>query len=203
MTGNRFPLAQGPPAPHLKDMKRLAPIAAALALSFPLAGETRADGALDYLPGGSAGAATSPGSAYMSKPTYDRAEQRRAPQYRHSEQMRRYWENRAEQRTRAQRSYGGVAAPPPPQERLPVIIRPTVYSYAAALDSVLKIAVGDRVIFRTEARTGRIELLDIGQEPDGLTCRRFRQEVRTPAGAEVSYGSACQMRDGGWRFSME
>lgn len=157
----------------------------------------QADNALDYLPGGSAG------SVYLSKPSYDRADQRRSPALRHNEQMRRYWENRAEQRARAERSYGDVelAPAPAPQERLPVVIRPTVFSYRAALENVLRIAVGDRVIFRTAERTGHLELLEIGAGADGATCRRFRQEVRTPGGPEVSYGSACRVRGGAWRFS--
>lgn len=56
------------------------------------------------------------------------------------------------------------------------------------------------MIFRTSARTGFLQLLDI-QQDGGMTCRNFRQEVRTPNGAEISFGSACRMREGDWRFS--
>lgn len=194
--GNRFRLANGGGSPHLLSMRTLAAFTALIA-ALALPGAASADNALDYLPGGSAG------SSHLSRPSYDRADQRRSPGYRHSEQMKRYWENRAEQRERAARSYGGADLPPPPQERLPVVIRPTVYSYAAALDHVLKIAVGDRVIFRTAARTGHLKLLGIESDDAGRTCRRFSRHVRTAGGEEVSFGSACRVRDGAWRFAMD
>ncbi|ANK80561.1 MAG: hypothetical protein TEF_06930 [Rhizobiales bacterium NRL2] len=193
--GNPFRLVKDRCRNHMQVMR---PTAFALPAFLCLAAAAlpaQADNALDYLPGGSAG------SVHLSKPSYDRADQRRSPALRHNEQMRRYWENRAEQRARAERSYDGVQLAPAPQERLPVVIRPTVFSYSAALENVLRIAVGDRVIFRTAERTGHLELLEIGARADGATCRRFRQEVRTPGGPEVSFGSACRMRGGAWRFS--
>ena len=105
----------------------------------------------------------------------------------------------ASRRAQAQRAWSGTVTAPA-ADRLPVLIRPTVFTYAAALNSVLRIAQGDRVIFRTTTRTGFLELLEITRTSD-RTCRQFRQEVRTPKGPEISFGSACRMRDGDWRFS--
>lgn len=125
--------------------------------------------------------------------------QRRSPSSRHQGQMQRHQAARDFQRAQAQRAWSGTVTAPA-ADRLPVLIRPTVFTYAAALDSVLRIAQGDRVIFRTTTRTGFLELLEITRAAD-RTCRQFRQEVRTPKGPEISFGSACRMRDGDWRFS--
>lgn len=125
--------------------------------------------------------------------------QRRSPSARHQGQMERHQAARDFQRAQAQRSWSQTVTAPA-ADRLPVLIRPTVFSYNAALQSVLRIAEGDRVIFRTTARTGFLELLQINRTGD-QTCRQFRQEVRTPKGPEISFGSACRMRDGDWRFT--
>ncbi|WP_417518500.1 hypothetical protein [Minwuia sp.] len=152
---------------------------------------------LNLLPGASSGA--NPGSVYQAKPTYDRADQRRVPQYRHQSQMARHHAQRSQQRAQAERAWSQTVVAPAARS-LPTPIRPTVFDYSAALAYVLRIAEGDRVIFRTSGRSGFIELLDITTTGDRI-CRTFRQSVRTPKGPEVSFGSACRMRDGAWRFA--
>jgi hypothetical protein len=183
-------------------MVRIILLAAAAALLF--AAPAGATDPLSLLPGGSPSAkpsAGSPGFSYTAKPRYDRADRRRVPQFRHQAQMRRYWERRRAAAVQAARNLdAGITTLPSPGERQRLLIRPTVFSYSAALANVLRIAVGDRVIYRTSSRTGFLLLERIGANAAGETCRYYREEVRVPGGAEIGYGSACRMRDGQWRF---
>lgn len=128
-------------------------------------------------------------------------DQRRLPGLRHKSQISRHQARRDFNRAQAERALSAVPNVAPADRTQATLIRPTVFSYTAALQSVLRIARGDRVIFRTTARTGFLELERITSS-GGQTCRHFRQEVRTPDGAVVSYGSACRMRGGQWRFDI-
>ena len=126
-------------------------------------------------------------------------DQRRRPALRHRGQMARLNAQRDFQRRQAERAWSGTVTAPA-ADNLPVLVRPTVFSYTAALDSLLRIAEGDRVNFVTAGKSGFIELLKISGNSD-RTCRNFRQEVRTPKGPEISYGSACRLRGGQWQFT--
>lgn len=147
---------------------------------------------LRLLPGGQTG-----GTSFDHLKRLD--DQRRLPGLRHQSQMSRHKARRDFNRAQAERALSAAPSVGPADRTQATLIRPTVFSYAAALQSVLQIARGDRVIFRTSARSGFLELERITSSGD-RTCRHFRQEVRTPDGAEISYGSACRMRGGQWRY---
>lgn len=155
--------------------------------------EARGNDLLNLLPGVDAG------SSQVLPHLKNRDLQRRNASARHQSQMQRHRNARDFQRAQAERAWAGTVTAPA-TDKLPVLIQPTVFSYAAALRSVLRIARGDKVIFRTSARTGFLELLEVARTGD-RTCRSFRQVVRTRTGSEISFGSACRMRDGDWRFS--
>ncbi|WP_416899007.1 MAG: hypothetical protein ACMVY4_04565 [Minwuia sp.] len=168
---------------------------AAMAVSLAPAA-AGANDLLNLLPGRGAS------GVHGAKPSYDRADQRRVPSYRHQSQMSRHQAQRDFQRAQAERAWSQTTVTAPAADNLPVLIRPTMFTYEAALQGVLRIAQGDRVNFHTASRSGFIELLEIAQSGD-TTCRRFRQTVRTPAGTEIGYGDACRLRDGAWRFEMK
>lgn len=144
--------------------------------------------------------------AYQRESNRDRI--RRIPSVRHKDQMARYWERRQRQQALAGTNLKTLGEPLPladftaaaPTVGIGSVIHPTVYSYQAALENVLRIAVGDSVRFHDGGRHGSLSLLRTGKGEDGRTCRYFRRTITAPDGRAVDYGHACRLRDGSWRF---
>lgn len=155
------------------------------------------------------GTATSPvARSYQRESNRDRI--RRIPSVRHADQLARYWERRQRQRAFAGANLREGSQRPPlpnfataaPAAGTSVTIRPTVYSYQAALENVLRIAVGDSVRFYEGDRRGSLNLLRTGTGEDGRACRYFRRTITGPDGRQLDFGHACRLRDGSWRFDI-
>lgn len=164
-----------------------------LAATSALSGTAVANDALRFLPG------ANPVSRLPVPHMRNLDDQRRLPGLRHQSQMQRHNARRAAQRTQANRARSRILSVPA-VKTLPTTIRPTAFTYVSALTEILKVAEGQRISFLAARGPGYLELLKVETEGD-TTCRRFRQQVRTSKGAEISFGSACRMRDGAWRFS--
>ncbi|MEC9347368.1 MAG: hypothetical protein VYB54_14160 [Pseudomonadota bacterium] len=138
-------------------------------------------------------APATPGPLPRAGISIGREDARRVPALRHKAQMQRF--NAA--RTRQLDFAGASVAAPDPAGLLPVPIRPTVFSYQAALQHLVRVAVGDTVRFQDDSARGALTVLS---EAGG--CRRFEQVVSGPHGARTAHGRAC-LDGGSWSFGTE
>lgn len=138
-------------------------------------------------------APATPGPLPRAGVTIGRDDARRVPALRHKAQMQRFNATRARQLDFA----GASIAAPDPSRLLPVPIRPTVFSHTAALQHLVRVAVGDQVRFHADDTSGTLTVLS---QAGG--CRRFEQVVTTADGTRTDYGRAC-LGDGTWAFTTE
>ena len=132
-------------------------------------------------------APATPGPLPRAGVSIGRDDARRVPALRHKAQMQRFNATRARQLDFA----GASVAAPDPAGLLPVL------SYEAALQHLVRVAVGDTVRFQDDGARGALTVLS---EAGG--CRRFEQVVSGPHGAKTAYGRAC-LDGGSWSFGTD